>query len=157
LNLFEFGIVKFKDKKHSGKTSKSKFRRWLTFKFDDEAVCALTTVRSGEDFLGNVYHYDDRGANSVVRIDAGEFNPPFTKISYIDCNLKSDKIRTFDDLVINIDWSLGLQRENYKIPSSVEEKICKAILNTKHKPNPDELDKAMHQKLKELEKSKVND
>jgi len=133
INPLELRIVRFKDK-----TQKNpKIRYWLVFKVEDEAYCVLNTVTSQLDYIARRYRNDDIGANSVVIINKNEFNPPFYKdASYVDCNIKSVNIKTFKTLADKvIDWEDGgLESVHEKIPNDLEQRIIKAIINSKFTP-----------------------
>lgn len=126
--LFGFKIVRFKDKTH--KDPKPRF--WLTFKIEDEAYCFLSTFTS-QTTLIELYKHDDNALDSIVFISKDEFNPPFTaETTYLDCNIQDLKHRrTFKELREDkIDWQIGLDEIEYKIPEAIKNKIIKAIVNS---------------------------
>lgn len=127
IKLYNFKIVRFKDKTHQN----AKYRYWLTFKIADEAFCFLSTFTT-QDTLVRLYRNDDNALNSIIYIPKGNFYPPFSENTYLDCNIQDIKHRrTFDDLnEKHIDWNCGIEEVNYAIPEKLKNDIIKAIVNS---------------------------
>lgn len=128
LNLYEFKIVKFCDKTHK----QPKVRYWLAFKIAHETYCFVSPFTSSEK-LPMLYRNNDNAMNSLVYIKHDEFNPPFYKDTYLDCNIQDIKHRrTFQELNEDIiEWKYGLEDTKYVIPSDIINRIVEAIINSK--------------------------
>lgn len=127
LSPYHLKIVRFKDLTHK----KPKFRHWLTFKINDDTCCILTTFTTSHK-LPMRYFNDDNAINSVIHISGDEFNPPFCEFTFLDCNIKDIEHRkTFKGLRKCIDWTIGIEDINLPIPLSIEERIVKAIVNSR--------------------------
>lgn len=126
--LYGFKIVRFKDKTHKN----AKYRYWLTFKVEDEVYCFLSSFTS-QDTLVRLYQTNNNALDSLVFIRNDEFNPPFTKDTFLDCNIQDSRHRkSFNELNDKcIDWDTGLEEINYDIPIKIKTKIVKAIVSSK--------------------------
>ena len=126
--LLKLRIVQFQDKTHTT----PKPRLWLAFRYEDKSYCVLSTITSQELKLAFYYKNDESAAKSVVRITENEFNPPLTMLSFIDCNIRTQRhIRTFKDLnEKHIDWSIGIEVRPEKIPTEIEKRIISAIVSS---------------------------
>lgn len=116
--ILEFKIVKFKDKTHRT----PKFRYWVALRPFEDVICVLKTITTKTDYIATIYRNDNEGANSVVFIDENCFNPPLTRPSYLDCNIKSKDIKRFKDLAENIiDWDENIPL--LILPDEIPEKL----------------------------------
>ncbi len=129
--LYFFRILYYKDLSDTNPKP-----RWhLLFRFENNSFCIIKDFgTSTKQFF--TYYNDDEAGCCILQINPGNYNLPFTELTFLDCNIKTAKDRISNQhLKKNIDWKIGIdeiENVDFEFLKRVADKIIKSPFTPKY-------------------------